>query len=387
MPTSGRPAFRACCAEDSAGPRPSLTGVDLRTIVNPSVPGGQTGSCRVVVVGCVVVVVGTSVVVGRRSTSSEVGIVIVDGVVRRLDRDPGGRREHGNGRLGGARGAARPPRRRRSPPARRSPPPRARREEGQERGPEPDGRLARPHDRPRVALAGQRRRAAGRTRGSTPGAARTVRRNAGSGARSTGASGVGPRRAAARVGGVVTGAPRGRSGPGLDHGLVERVGRGSVLRRRGRVAAERAEVDVRRQGLAAVGARDDRRRRRRGPPAVGAEVHARRRAGRRTCSGRRAGRCARSPRPRGASRARACAARARGPRRCALMRRSVLPVVATDHLDREPAHVAHLDLALARQRHALALEPDGIAARAAGGPGSTISTTSTTSSPGSGPPR
>ena len=50
MPTSGRPAFRACCAEDSAGPRPSLTGVDLRTTVNPSVPGGQNWIVPVVVV-------------------------------------------------------------------------------------------------------------------------------------------------------------------------------------------------------------------------------------------------------------------------------------------------------------------------------------------------
>ena len=158
MPTSGRPAFRACCADDSAGPRPSLTGVDLRTTVNPSVPGGQNWIVPFVVVVGWVVVVGNVVVVGKTvDVVGKVGIVIVDGVVGGSTVIAGGRREHGDG------GPRRAPDRR---PAvlvvvgRRERDDRARRErdeqEGHEGDPEPHRGLARPDDRPRVALARKR---------------------------------------------------------------------------------------------------------------------------------------------------------------------------------------------------------------------------------------
>src|SRR5688572_20093591 len=84
MPTSGRPAFSACCPADSAGPRPSATGVDLRTTVNPSLFDGQE---MIVPLPVVVVVVGEVVVVGNvvdgRTVDvvGKVGIVIVESTV------------------------------------------------------------------------------------------------------------------------------------------------------------------------------------------------------------------------------------------------------------------------------------------------------------------
>src|SRR5688572_16126126 len=88
MPTSGRPAFRACCPADSAGPRPSATGVDLRTTVNPSVPDGQD---MIVPLPPVVVVLVVMVEVEKVVDVEKVGkVVVVKGGIVIVDSPVGG---------------------------------------------------------------------------------------------------------------------------------------------------------------------------------------------------------------------------------------------------------------------------------------------------------